>query len=150
VSPTPLDRRAAHRLLSGAYGDQSGLVSELRSLETLTLWGREDEVIPPAGLSSAWPAGQLVEALPSTTFRWVERSGHTPHLEQPQVSAAAIAAFVGGEPVVGDSDTSGVQTAARTWATVTAFVEQLTEKLGAAARERVGALREAASQDGKK
>lgn len=98
-------------LLSGAYGDLSSEVALLDALPTLTLWGREDEVIPPAGLGS-WPAARLARALPTGTFRWVERSGHTPHLEQPAVCAAAISAFVRNQPVAGDADVSAVTAAA--------------------------------------
>lgn len=121
-------------LLGGAYGDQSPLVPKLQDLDTLTLWGREDEVIPPAGIASQWPAGRLMNALPETTFRWVEASGHTPHLEQPKVVAEALTAFVRGEPVPGDSDTESVAAAARRWETVTAAVE----KVRVGAQDRLG------------
>ncbi len=93
-------------LLGGAYGGIAADVPRLAERPCLTLWGREDEVIPPA---SAVP--QLVEALDAAgatraTFRWVETSGHTPHLEQPAVTAAAIVAFVRGDAIGGDGDVS--------------------------------------------
>ena len=89
-------------LLGGAYGDLAPSVPAADAVPTLTLWGREDEVIPPEGFG-AWPASQTVKALPSGEFRWVERSGHTPHLEQPAVTAAALTAFARGQPIQGDA-----------------------------------------------
>ena len=74
---------------------------------TLTLWGRQDEVIPPA---TAVP--KLVDALPMAQFRWVETCGHTPHLEQPAFTADAIVAFINDMPVPGDADVSDVVQAA--------------------------------------
>ena len=122
-------------LLGGAYGDQSADVEALRELETLTLWGREDGVIPPAGLG-AWPAGQLADALPDCTFRWVEASGHTPHLEAPETTAAALVAFVRGEAVAGDSDVSGCLTAHRQTKAVKAKVSEVASQVG----ERISQL----------
>lgn len=124
-------------LLGGAYGDQSPQVAALRAVPCLTLWGREDEVIPPEGFG-AWPAGQLASTLPESTFRWVDASGHTPHLEQPDVTAAALAAFVRGEPVQGAADVSAVAAPYRRWEAVRADVDNLQGKLGEAI-ERVKA-----------
>lgn len=123
-------------LLSGAYGDQSGVVPKLSgNVEVLTLWGREDEVIPPAGLG-AWPAARLMQALPSSTFRWVDGSGHTPHLEQPVVTATALNAFVRGQPVPGDADVSDVLKQAETY-------DKVKETAGAVAAKAREALGEA-------
>lgn len=88
-------------LSGGGYDLTTLAVGALATVPTLALFGRHDEVIPPA---SAVP--QLVAALPAATFRWVERSGHTPHLERPRETADAIAAFVGGAAVGGDGDVS--------------------------------------------
>ena len=98
-------------LLGGAYGDLSSSVSELSAVPTLTLWGRQDEVIPPAGFG-AWPVARLKAALPGGEFRWVESSGHTPHLEQPAFTAEALVAFTRGEAIGGESDASEVVAAA--------------------------------------
>ena len=43
-------------------------------------WERQDEVIPPGGFTGG-AVPKLVASLPSAQFRWVEESGHTPHLE---------------------------------------------------------------------
>eukprot|EP00930_Biecheleria_cincta_P038731 TRINITY_DN26611_c0_g1_i1.p1 TRINITY_DN26611_c0_g1~~TRINITY_DN26611_c0_g1_i1.p1 ORF type:complete len:399 (+),score=73.12 TRINITY_DN26611_c0_g1_i1:258-1454(+) len=93
-------------LLSGGYSID-GLLPKLNKMPLLALWGREDEVIPP---SDGVP--QLLASLPWTSFRWIESSGHTPHLEQPEATAAAIVAFIEDRPVPGDSDVSSVLPAA--------------------------------------
>ena len=62
---------------------------------------RPSQVIPPGNT-----VPRLAAALPDAPFRWVEASGHTPHLEQPAVTAAALAAFARGEAIGGDSDVS--------------------------------------------
>ena len=98
-------------LLGGAYRDIGPSVDLLGELPTLTLWGRQDEVIPPAQLGS-WPAARMVQALPSANFRWVETSGHTPHLEQPAFTSAALVSFLQGDDISGDSDVSEVVAAA--------------------------------------
>lgn len=51
---------------------------------------------------------KFVRALPNAAFRWVEECGHSPHLEQPSILADALAAFLRGEVVAGDSDVSEV------------------------------------------
>jgi hypothetical protein len=51
---------------------------------------------------------KFVLALPNAAFRWIEDCGHSPHLEQPAILADALAAFLRGEVVAGDSDVSDV------------------------------------------
>ena len=69
------------------------------------LWGRQDEILPPAEY-----APKFVAALPGAAFRWVEDCGHSPHLEQADVLAAAVRAFLDGGPdaVAGDADVSEI------------------------------------------
>lgn len=93
-------------LLSGGYSIDV-LLPNLDHMPMLALWGRQDEVIPP---SDGVP--QLFASLPQTSFRWIESSGHTPHLEQPEAAAAAIVAFVEDRPIPGDGDVSSVLAAA--------------------------------------
>lgn len=102
-------------LLGGGYS-VSAQVPRLASLPScLILWGRQDEIIPPADYLP-----KFVAALPASFegsesgsgFRWVEACGHSPHLEQPKVLAAAIRATLDGQPVAGDSDVSEVMAAA--------------------------------------
>ena len=47
---------------------------------------------------------RFVDALPALTFRWVERCGHVPHLEQPAVVADAIEAALAGAAPAGDGE----------------------------------------------
>jgi len=83
-------------LLGGGYS-VSSLVPRLESKPCLILWGRQDEILPPAEY-----APKFVAAIPSAAFRWVESCGHSPHLEQPRVMAEAIVAFRTGQPVAGE------------------------------------------------
>jgi pimeloyl-ACP methyl ester carboxylesterase len=87
-------------LFSGGYR-VSTLVPRLAALpiDVLLLWGRQDRVLDPSEY-----VPKFVRALPAATFRWVEECGHVPHLEQPEVTARAIAAFVAGGAVEGDAD----------------------------------------------
>ena len=128
-------------LLGGAYGGIETDVPRLAEIPTLTLWGRKDEVIPPA---DAVP--KLVAALPEAAFRWVETAGHTPHLEQPQITAAAIIAFVRGQPVSGDSDVSQVVDAYERIQAAKAFVRQIGEALVSTIQELVAKGKEAWSE----
>ena len=72
----------------------SSLVPRLRDVPCLILWGRQDRVLPAKEF-----VPQFLDALPGATFRWVEKCGHVPHLEQPLPTAMALARFVGGNPV---------------------------------------------------
>jgi pimeloyl-ACP methyl ester carboxylesterase len=49
------------------------------AVPSLVLWGRQDTILDGAEF-----APKFVEALPSATLRWIEESGHVPHLEQPE------------------------------------------------------------------
>jgi len=110
-------------LLGGGYS-VSSQVKRLSALPScLILWGRQDEIIPPADYLA-----QFAAALPgcfegggaggegggngANGFRWVEECGHSPHLEQPAVLARAIRATLDNTPVEGDSDVSAVMAAA--------------------------------------
>ena len=133
-------------LLGGGY-DVADAVVDLGAagVPTLTLWGREDEVIlaggdAAGGLLTPSPLASLLGALPATTFRWVERSGHTPHLEQPAVTARAIAAFARGEPVPGDGDAAAVVAAAERWEGLRAWAASTARDAGARASAAVEEL----------
>jgi pimeloyl-ACP methyl ester carboxylesterase len=69
---------------------------------SLVLWGRQDEILDGEEF-----ANKFVETLPDARLSWVEECGHVPHLEQPDVTADAVAAFV-RERVLGSSPESGV------------------------------------------
>ncbi|KAL1507151.1 hypothetical protein AB1Y20_008004 [Prymnesium parvum] len=100
-------RDSVEWLLLGGYNVSSS-VPQLASIRCLTLWGRDDEVIPPGPIVPL-----LLDALPSAMFRWVEDCGHTPHLEQPEYTARAITAFVRGETVPGSEDVDELLARAR-------------------------------------
>lgn len=93
-------------LLGGGYS-VSTLVPKLSAAPCLVMWGRQDEILPPADYLP-----KFVAALPGAQFRWVEECGHSPHLEQPQLLALAIRAALDGTPVGGDADVSEVVAAA--------------------------------------
>lgn len=54
----------------------------------LVLWGRQDRILPPE------TAQQFADALPEATVTYLEKSGHSGHLEEPQATADAIMQFV--------------------------------------------------------
>jgi pimeloyl-ACP methyl ester carboxylesterase len=59
------------------------------TLPTLILWGEEDGVLPTA-------YGRLyADSIPHARFRTVAKAGHLPHLEQPDLTLAAIEEFLG-------------------------------------------------------
>ena len=82
------DDDAVDWLLGGGYS-VSALVPTLADTPCVLLWGRQDRVLPPAEYLP-----RFRQALPRSTFRWVEDCGHVPHLEQPAAVAAAIQAAV--------------------------------------------------------
>lgn len=52
--------------------------------DVLVLWGRHDEILSPSY------AERFAEALPDSTLRYLERSGHSPQLEEPDAMADII------------------------------------------------------------
>jgi len=89
-------------LLSGGYS-VSTLVPKLTAVPSLIMWGRQDQILPPAEY-----VPKFIAALPAANFRWVEQCGHSPHLEQPRVLALAFSSFIQGQPIEGDSDASEI------------------------------------------
>ena len=71
---------------SGGYS-LSKRVCELQP-DVLVLWGRHDEILSPSY------AERFAEALPDSTLRYMESSGHSPHLEEPQAMTDAIMLFL--------------------------------------------------------
>ena len=67
---------------SGGYS-LSKRISELQP-DVLVLWGRHDKILSPSY------AEQFAEVLPDSTLRYLERSGHSPQLEEPDAMAAII------------------------------------------------------------
>lgn len=57
----------------------------------LVLWGRHDKILPPE------TATKFAEALPDATVTYLDKSGHSGHLEEPDATASAILHFLAGE-----------------------------------------------------
>jgi pimeloyl-ACP methyl ester carboxylesterase len=57
---------------------------------TLIVWGREDRIVPVVC------GEQYRQLLPNATLRVLERCGHLPPIEQPDVYARLVGAFLGG------------------------------------------------------
>lgn len=56
---------------------------------SLVLWGRQDGILD--GMKFA---PKFLETLPNASLQWIEECGHVPHLEQPDVTAAAISDYM--------------------------------------------------------
>lgn len=57
--------------------------------EALVIWGEEDAIIPTAD------GVRLAQELPNAHLQWIMRAGHVPHIERPDMVAAAIIGFLG-------------------------------------------------------
>ncbi|NJL01946.1 MAG: alpha/beta fold hydrolase [Spirulinaceae cyanobacterium SM2_1_0] len=71
---------------SGSYGSYRRQLPALRQ-PTLILWGENDKIL------GTQPAHLFAQLLPNSCLHWVKACGHVPHLEQPDVVAAAMLAF---------------------------------------------------------
>jgi 2-hydroxy-6-oxonona-2,4-dienedioate hydrolase len=65
-------------------GDQIGEIS----VPTLLVWGKQDVVTPPSA------AQGFLDKMPDARVVWVDRCGHTPMLEAPDVFAESLRSFV--------------------------------------------------------
>lgn len=74
---------------------QGGLLRRLGAdpRPVLVVWGRQDPVAPFA------ESGALLAALPRATLVPVDSAAHLPHLEQPELVAAAVLRFLRAVPV---------------------------------------------------
>ncbi len=68
----------------GYYGDKLATISQ----PTLILWGAHDRIL------GTKDADRLHQSLPNSQLIWIEKCGHVPHLEQPQVTATEILNWV--------------------------------------------------------
>jgi pimeloyl-ACP methyl ester carboxylesterase len=69
--------------LSGGYNHMADKVGKVTH-PTLVLWGEGDRILGTAD------AAKFQKAIPHAKLIWIEQSGHTPHLEQPQKTAELI------------------------------------------------------------
>lgn len=72
---------------SGGYGSFAKSISDIKQ-ETLIIWGKQDNIL------GTKDAGKFAKAIPNSKLVWIDRCGHVPHLEQPQITAQTIANFV--------------------------------------------------------
>ena len=72
---------------SGGYGS---FLQHLPAIAppTLMIWGRNDKIL------GTKDAKIFQQQIPNCQLIWLDRCGHVPHLEQPQITAKAIAQFV--------------------------------------------------------
>lgn len=73
-----------------ASGGYTGIGAQVPNVKppVLVLWGRQDRILPPE------TAQQFADALPEATVTFLEKSGHSGHLEEPQATADAIMQFL--------------------------------------------------------
>lgn len=72
---------------SGGYGSFRDRLSQIQP-PTLILWGRNDRIL------GTRDAAKFEKAIARSQLIWIEKSGHVPHLEQPQTTAEHILNFV--------------------------------------------------------
>ena len=72
---------------SGGYGSFLHRLEQIKQ-QTLILWGREDRIL------GTKDAKKFQKAIANSNLVWLEKCGHVPHLEKPQITFEAIGAFV--------------------------------------------------------
>mmetsp|Transcript_6498 Transcript_6498/g.14179 ORF Transcript_6498/g.14179 Transcript_6498/m.14179 type:complete len:409 (+) Transcript_6498:98-1324(+) len=66
----------------------------LIDVPTLVLWGRQDGILDGEEF-----ANKFVDGMPNARLEWIEECGHVPHLEQAELTAKSIEAFLREEGV---------------------------------------------------
>lgn len=72
---------------SGGYTGIGSRVGDIKA-PVLVLWGRHDKILPVE------TADKFAAALPDATIRYLEASGHSGHLEEPDLTASVIVDFI--------------------------------------------------------
>lgn len=72
---------------SGGYGSFAQQIPAIAQ-PTLILWGKQDKIL------GTKDAAKFAQGIPNSKLIWIDRCGHVPHLEQPQVTAEAILNFI--------------------------------------------------------
>lgn len=72
---------------SGGYGSFRDRLGQIQQ-PTLILWGENDRIL------GTQDAGKFERAIVHSQLVWIERCGHVPHLEQPQLTARQILKFI--------------------------------------------------------
>ena len=101
------DRRGARAMIRlsrtarrNNLGDSIGNIHQ----PTLLIWGRQDIVTPPSA------AQGFLDLMPRCEIVWVDRCGHTPMIEAPDVFAGALTSFaerLDAEPAADDKHGNG-------------------------------------------
>ncbi|MDY6939981.1 MAG: alpha/beta hydrolase [Cyanobacteriota bacterium] len=68
---------------SGGYGSFRDRLGQLET-STLVIWGENDKIL------GTKDAGKFERAIANSQLVWVEKCGHVPHLEQPEITADFI------------------------------------------------------------
>ncbi len=71
---------------SGGYGSFLKKLPEIQQ-PTLIIWGREDRIL------GTKDANKFKNAIANSNLVWIEKCGHVPHLEKPQITFEAIKSF---------------------------------------------------------
>lgn len=72
---------------SGGYGSFRDRLGKIKQ-PTLILWGENDQIL------GTQDAVKFEKAIVNSQLVWIERCGHVPHLEQPQLTARQILEFI--------------------------------------------------------
>ncbi len=88
-----LENPGWHRALvaftkSGGYGSFAEKLGKI-GCPTLIVWGRDDRIL------GTKPAAKFQQAIPNSRLVWIDRCGHVPHLERPDITAERILQFMG-------------------------------------------------------
>ena len=75
-------------LLGGRHVDRVARTAARLDRPALVVWGRQDRVFPPAY------AKRAASLLPQSMLCMIDRCGHYPHWERPEVFAAAVEGFL--------------------------------------------------------
>jgi pimeloyl-ACP methyl ester carboxylesterase len=86
---------------SGGYGYLLDRLSEIQQ-KTLIIWGKQDQIL---GIK---PAQQFHQGLPNSKLHWIDRCGHVPHLEQPEITAQLILNFIAQSSKLGSAENNYV------------------------------------------
>lgn len=82
--------RAMVRLSRSARADHLGESLHKVSSPTLLIWGRQDVVTPPE------TAEEFHRLIRGSTLEWIDRCGHAPMMEHPEVFASMMGKFYDG------------------------------------------------------
>jgi pimeloyl-ACP methyl ester carboxylesterase len=74
-------------------------LAQISTVPTMVVWGRRDRMIPPSHLDA------VRRELPRSRVELLPRSGHFPHLDEPERFTAAVLSFLGDEVTASHPET---------------------------------------------